>query len=319
MKRNKLPYLLLACLLIAGCGKSEEKKSKAVPAVPSVNSESIKISQVVCTGKVEPEGKITNLAVYSGGVVAEIYKRDGDSIRKNEAIMKLDDEIEQIRVSQFRAMVLTQESQLEMDKLTVDELEARLRNKQKLLESSRTLADKGAETSQYVDDLATEVTTLSLIADRNMASVKMSQAKLKDLREQLRLSEAEASRKTLRSPIDGTILEMHVTQGSAVNQFSGYADIAPSGPRIVRAEVDELFASRVKMDMPADIRYIGSDSTIASGKIIFLSPFLKKKSLFSEKASDQEDRLVREVKISLTDGSNLILNSKVECVIKLNR
>jgi hypothetical protein len=48
-----------------------------------------------------------------------------------------------------------------------------------------------------------------------------------------------------------------------------------------------------------------------------LSPYLKKKSLFSEKSDDQEDRRVREIKIALINDSGLLINSKVECVIKL--
>ena len=113
------------------------------------------------------------------------------------------------------------------------------------------------------------------------------------------------------------MLEMHIENGSAVNQFEKYAEVAPSGPMTVRTEVDELFAGRLSNGLDADIRFIGSDSVVARGKVIFLSPYLKKKSLFSQKANEQEDRLVREVRIKLEGDNRLILNSKVESVIKL--
>jgi len=79
----------------------------------------------------------------------------------------------------------------------------------------------------------------------------------------------------------------------------------------------ELFAGRLSQGLDADIRFVGSDSVVARGKVIFLSPYLKKKSLFSQKANEQEDRLVREVRIKLEGDNGLILNSKVESVIKL--
>jgi hypothetical protein len=110
---------------------------------------------------------------------------------------------------------------------------------------------------------------------------------------------------------------MLIKKGSAVNQFEQYAEIAPSGPITVRTEIDELFAGRLTNGLDAYIRFIGSDSVIAKGKIIFLSPYLKKKSLFSQKANEQEDRLVREVRIKLEEDNKLILNSKVESVIKI--
>jgi len=112
---------------------------------------------------------------------------------------------------------------------------------------------------------------------------------------------------------------MHIEKGSAVNQFEKYAEVAPSGPMTVRTEVDELFAGRLMKGLDADIRFVGSDSVVAKGKVIFLSPYLKKKSLFSQKANEQEDRLVREVRIKLEGDNRLILNSKVESVIKLNK
>jgi hypothetical protein len=113
------------------------------------------------------------------------------------------------------------------------------------------------------------------------------------------------------------MLEMHIEKGSAVNQFEKYAEVAPSGPMTVRTEVDELFAGRLRIGLDADIRFVGNDSVVARGKVIFLSPYLKKKSLFSQKANEQEDRLVREVRIKLEGDNELILNSKVESVIKL--
>jgi len=204
-----------------------------------------------------------------------------------------------------------------MDVLQLRESEAKLANKKKLLESVRALELKGAETTQTLDDLETEVTTLSLTVEKNNASVKLAGSRLRELAEQVRYAESEASKKILRSPYEGILLEMHIKKGTAVNQFEQYAEIAPSGPITVRTEIDELFAGRLSNGLDADIRYIGSDSVIARGKIIFLSPYLKKKSLFSQKADEQEDRLVREVRIKLEGDNGLILNSKVESVIQI--
>jgi multidrug resistance efflux pump len=197
------------------------------------------------------------------------------------------------------------------------ESETKLANKIKLLESVRALTLKGAETTQTLDDLETEVTTLSLTVEKNKASVKLAASRLRELAEQVRYAEAEASKKTLLSPYDGLMLEMHIQKGSAVSQFEKYAEVAPSGPITVRTEVDELFAGRLRQGLDADIRFVGSDSIVAKGKVIFLSPYLKKKSLFSQKADEQEDRLVREVRIKLEGSNGLILNSKVESVILL--
>ena len=314
---NKRIYLFLIPFIIAACSGSKENKEKSSAASDAVNSAIVDVFEVVGVGKVEPEKEIISLAASTGGVVTDIFRNDGDSIKKDEPLVRLDDELELIRVSQFRSQYNTQKSQEEIDELNLRESEERLANKKKLLESVRVLASKGAETMQTLDDLETEVTTLSLTVEKYSASVKLSASRLRELAEQVRYTEAEASKKILRSPYNGLLLEMHIEKGSAVSQFEKYAEVAPSGPITVRTEVDELFASRLSQGLEADIRFIGSDSVVARGKVIFLSPYLKKKSLFSQKANDQEDRLVREVRIKLEGDNGLILNSKVESVIKL--
>jgi len=310
-------YLVIVPLIITACSGSNEKEEKSVSASNSINSALVDVSEVVGVGKVEPEKEIISLAAATGGIVKEIYRNDGDSIRKDEPLVRLDDELELIRVSQLRSQFNSQKSQVDIDKLNLRESEARLSNKKKLLESVRVLALKGAETMQTLDDLETEVTTLSFTVEKYSASVILSASRLRELAEQVRYAEAEASKKILRSPYEGLLLEMHVEKGSAVNQFEKFAEVAPSGPITVRTEVDELFAGRLRQGLDADIRFVGSDSVVARGKVIFLSPYLKKKSLFSQKADEQEDRLVREVRIKLEGDNRLILNSKVESVIKL--
>jgi multidrug resistance efflux pump len=314
---NKKIYLAVIPLIITACSGNKENEEKPGITSQSVNSATVDISQVVGVGKVEPELEIISLAASSGGVVKEIYRHDGDSIRKDEPLVRLDDELELIKVSQLKSQYNAQKYQEEIDRISLRESQARLANKKKLLESVRTLESKGAETTQTLDDLETEVTTLALAVERNSASVSLAASRLRELAEQVRYAESEASKKILRSPYDGLMLELHIEKGSAVTQFEEYAEIATSGPMTVRTEVDELFAGRLSKGLDADIRFIGSDSVVATGKVIFLSPYLKKKSLFSQKANEQEDRLVREVRIKLEGDNGLILNSKVESVIKL--
>lgn len=275
--------------------------------------------EIVGIGRVEPENEIINLAATSGGVVDEIYKEEGENVKEGDALVKLDDDMEQLRIVQFKSQLITQQTQIAFEKAALLEIEVKLSNKKKTLASVRNLVKKGAETAQNEDDLETEVKTLDLNVEKSKVSIQLAQNKMNELIEQLKLYELEANKKTLRSPYTGILLELLVKKGAAINQFQDYADMAPEGKKIIKAEVDELFCKMLKMGQSVDIRYLGSDKNITSGKIIFLSPFLKRKSLFSEKANDQEDRRVREIKIAFDQIPDLFLNSKVECVIKLEQ
>ena len=309
---KRIAIIMILAGLLAGCGNDNDK----APAVQTtVSARDVKVGQVVGIGKVEPENAIVGLATSTGGIVSAVLKKEGDRIHAGEILVKLDNEKEVLKVEQAKAQVRTQESQVAVEKSNLLEAEAKLRNKQKQLAASATLLSKGAETSQSYDDLATDVAGLEAGLARALANVKLAQSRLEELNVQLRQSEEEAGNKNLCAPRNGVVLDMKVKPGEAISQLAEYAEFAPDGKKIVRAEVDESFASKLFTGQAVDIRFTGTDKVVAKGKIMILSPYLSKKSLFSVKASDQEDRMVREVKIALDGDTDLIINEKVECII----
>ena len=314
---RKFTFLILAASFIYGCSGGDNDIDDSANIPQPVNSALIQVTQIVGVGMVEPEGEIVSLAAQTGGLVTEILKHDGEKVNKGEAILFLDNELEQIRVRQLATQYETQKAQVDIDAAALAESRVKLSNKERLLESVKSLTEKGAETAKTLDDAETEVEALRLNVEKSSAALAFSTGRLQELNTQLEYAVAEAERKILRSPYEGLLLETHVRKGAAVIQYSSYADIAPTARTIVSAEVDELFVNRLRTDLQVGIRHIGSDSTIARGTIYFLSPYLKKKSLFSGKSGEQEDRLVREVKIMLDSDPGLLFGSKVECVIKL--
>lgn len=310
-------YILLTAVIISSCGKKTDENTIPELSAPAVNPVQVSVRIVVGTGRVEPAGDIISLASPTGGIVERIFKNEGDNVKKDEPLIKLDDRLESLRADQLRWQVASQRTEVDLSVISQKQADIKLENRSRYLESTRDLQKKGAETSQNLDDLETDVNTLKMEAEAARSKVDQARSRLKDLESQLGYAQAEVARKTLKAPSDGILLSLDASEGASINQFSSYGDFAPAGPVIVRAEIDELFADRLAEGQQAEIRYVGSDSTIATGKVMYLSPWLKKKSLFTQRAGDQEDRLVREVKVSLDNGSSLILNSRVECVIKV--
>ena len=84
---------LAAAVMFAGCGK-EKEEAKPVEKIKYVVTEPAqirKMSQIFKTDAVlEPEGKIDH-KTEKGGTIAKILKRNGDSVKKGEIVMKLTD------------------------------------------------------------------------------------------------------------------------------------------------------------------------------------------------------------------------------------
>lgn len=303
---------LFLIVLLYGC--SSEKNQTQTTAAISADTQS-KI--IVATGKVEPETDIIALSAPAAGIVKTIFKKDGDPVTKGELLLVLDDEAEQNKIEEIKMQIQTQRTQVELEQTQLKENEVNLRNQQSLLEKSKRLLQSGAETQQAYDDRVHEIKLTEVTIERSKKRIQLALNKTKELSAVLKTAETELQKKQFRSPFSGILLNMQINKGESVNQYFTFAEFAPAGNLMVRAEVDEMFSSNVKPGQKAEIVMTGNDQVIARGEIIMVAPYLKKKSLFSEKPDEQEDRRVREIRIALNDAGNLIINSKVDCKIKL--
>lgn len=306
---------LFALVILASCSKEENEKTTNNATTQQATE--IQPSLVVAIGRVEPENEIINLSATAGGIVKTVFKNDGDNVSQGEALVQLDDDTEQSKINEIKMQLQSQRSQIESEQLQLKEAQLNFDNKNLLLSKTKRLIDSGAEAQQVYDDLSTETKVLDVNVQKAKAAVEISKNKLGELNAQLKSAEIEAQKKLFKSPYAGVLLDMQLAKGEAVTQYSTFAEFAPGGNLIVRAEVDELFSDKVKAGQKVDVVYTGSDKVIATGEIKMVSPYLKKKSLFSESTSDQEDRRVREVRIMLGNPGTLIINAKVECKITL--
>jgi multidrug resistance efflux pump len=314
MKKTIIAAFLTALLI--GCGKPENESKTESERIDSAQiDDTPKI--IIATGKIEPQNGIINVSAPVGGIVEAVLKMDGDSVVQGQTLVQLVDDIEQSKINEIRSQIQTQRSQIVVEQTQIEEAEVNLHNKQDLMLKTKRLVESGAEAQQVYDDLTTEVKIRQVNVDRAKASAQLAKSRLTELTAQLHTAETEARLKVFKAPSNGILLDINLKKGEAVNQFSNYAEFVPRGSLNVRAQVDELYSSKVKIGQQVDIVYRGSDEVIATGEVTMVAAYLKKKSIFSEKTDDQEDRRVREIQIALKNTGGLIINSKVECKIKL--
>lgn len=316
MLHRTLFLLLLFTFVISGCGNREDTPMNGAPAGTNVTRPS-SITEVVGIGRVEPPNDVVPLAAPVGGIVAKVLRRDGDSVHAGDVLVTLNDATEKLAVAQITQRIATQTTQVKLDDANVIETEARLANKRRYAATTELLMKTGAATKQNLDDAETEIRTLEATLSRYRAAVGVSKERLKELQAERISAVHEQDLRTFRAPTDGLVLDMELQVGTSVTQYQAYSQFAPRGENLVRCEVDELFADRVGVGQFVEIRLIGNQDIVAKGVITSISPYLRKKSLFSEKTNDQEDRRVREVVIHVKTSTALLINAKVECFIKL--
>lgn len=307
--------LVLIIMLIVSCSSknqsTEQSQAKDSLYVPT------EINTVVGIGKVEPKSGIVDLASGVGGIVQSVNKQSGDTVEKGAVIITLKQNDDQLNVQKLRNQIATQRQQIQSDQIAVNQYKVQLQNKKQNLTTSKKLAQTGAETKENVASLQTEKAVLRVQLAQSRKAVSIDQSKLNTLQTQLKSAENTLQEKTIKAPSDGVLLSMDAQVGGAIQSLASFASFAPKGPWVVHGEADEMFANRLEIGLGVSIHYIGNAHIITTGKIIYLSPDLSNKSIFTDVPGEQQDRRVRRFKVLLDSPDHLLINSKVECNIHL--
>jgi multidrug resistance efflux pump len=249
---------------------------------------------VVCHGTVDIEG-CTNgylpLAPAQPGEVVEVLAYEGQNVKKGDILLRVDDEAAQQAVALAEIGVRVAERKLakaqrgleqhrhavEAQRAAVEAAKYNVSSNEKKLHRARVLKEKFEQSN---DD---EIAAAADLLDAARAGVAGEEAKLRALeagkpevevqeaedgiaaaRERLKQARYALKKCVLEAPEDGTVLRLGVSKGVLLTAQTRQPPVlfAPARPRVVRAEVEQEFAQRVKMGMPAVITD-DVDSTLA--------------------------------------------------------
>lgn len=309
--KTKPVWLLVSILIIAACNNKKENSGPA--DIPT-------ITRVVGIGKITPQGGVSQLASPASGIVTKVRRKAGDTVKAGDILLIVDETEESLSVREIDSRIASQQHAVESAGSTLLQEKLVLVDKLRRLNDARELLEVGASTGENVRTLQNEYDLAVEQLKKLESDYKMQQAQLEEaiIQRASRLKALE--RMQFRAPIDGTLLDITPRIGEAVDLHETYARISPEGSFIVRAEIDELFANKLAIGQRCSIKLTSGDSILSSNEeILYISPDLKRKSLFSDSGNDLEDRRVREIEITLRHATTVpLIDTKVECVVNLN-
>jgi HlyD family secretion protein len=311
MIKTLLPLLWISLFFFSCGNKKNEKNSMKDTASVRIRE----VTQIVGVASIEPKARIVSLYSETGGVIKKIYHDINDDLKEGDLIMEMDSDVEKAQLQQARSKLLTQGSTINYFKSQEASLQTKLQNAKENYERNERLYKTGGVTKKDLDDSRFNYESMKDDLQAATANVSQQQNKLKEFQSDINYYEKILERKEIKAPANGKILSIDVKVGNSVSSSQAVGDFAPEGPLMAITEVDELFADQVKLGMRAYIRPQGKTDTLAWGKIFLASPYLRKKSLFSDAATNMEDRRVREVRVLLDDKAAVLIGSRVECVI----
>ncbi|WP_373749563.1 efflux RND transporter periplasmic adaptor subunit [Bacteroides heparinolyticus] len=210
----------------------------------------------VATGKVEPRDEVL-IKPQISGIISEIYKVAGQSIKKNEVIAK-------VKVIPELGTLNSAESRVRLAGINATQAETDFARTQKLYKDKLISAEEYEKGEVAVKQAREELQT----AKDNLEIVK----------EGITKNSASFSSTLIRSTIDGLILDVPIKVGNSVimsntlNDGTTIASVANMNDLIFRGNIDETEVGRVHEGMSVKLT-IGALQNLSFNAILeYISP-----------------------------------------------
>jgi multidrug efflux pump subunit AcrA (membrane-fusion protein) len=306
-----ISLIILSALLFSCGGKSPEPKKKAT------NYTLDKIEKLVGVARIEPENKICPIGVEISGRVVSMEVEEGQFVKKGQLIMLLDESTELAQVQQSASKLVTRTQRVKSLEAKIAAIQIKLKAAEVNSRRDRTLANAKAGTEK--DAIDSETNYQNLVADVLIAQADLeeAQAAVKEVGAETNYLNQLKDKKRIYAPEDGMMLYWDVKVGQAVAAGTKLGDFAPDGNLIAITEVDELYAMKVKVGQKVNVNMQGTTNLLTKGTVTYCASYLSKKSIFSDRADNLEDRRVREVHVRVNNPKAVLIGSRVECIILL--
>jgi len=239
-------------------------------------------------GRVEPQSGLIELGAPPGGRLLSLTVKLGEAVKKDQVLGYLDSYPVQVAARDQAAAQLA---------------EARARQ-----QAETVLGDARVEQAGKKADAESRVA-------RAAAAEALAAIPVASLQKALAVEEARVDAATLKSPIDGTVLDIPIQPGETIG--NGPALVLGDLRRMrVRAEVYETDIPRVKLGQTTTIRSPALDKPL-TGRIVEIGLMVFKNSVLSGDPAARVDARIVPVRIELDDGSAVanLSNLTVDVVI----
>lgn len=231
---------------------------------------------VVFAGVVSPEGNRVTLQHATGGTVNGLLVKEGDTVREGQALVQLDD-------SKLKVALLSTEGQIKGLEGQISNLERVVQLRRDQLRSlseedklMKKLVSEGYFAPSKQRDLERNIMDLQQQLLQSEQNRSMLASQLAELSGRLSTIRSELDSTTLRSPVDGEVVLLHVgIAGSVVPPGGKVLDVLPNDRSlVVEGYISSHLAKGITSGLPSVIRVTSvksSGSPTIPSRLIFVS------------------------------------------------
>lgn len=314
---NNISGALLCLFLIVNISCTNKKKENTqVKTSAEILQE---VNLVTAIGKVTSEKGSAIISSKKSGEIKYILVNEGDQVKAGDHLIIISNPLNQVDQDLVAVKLNTLKEQQKVTQRDIEREQIELNYLKEQFLTSKNLYDQQAETkSNFLNDQT------KYLQQQQKVNALLAQGKINESQIQEQGLEIEKTKILLTDYIiaassSGIVTNLEAKLGQNVNTSESLGEISDTADLIIEAEVDELFADKIKLGQKVNFNNLNTKQYIGEGEVIYTSPILSNKSILFESANEAEDRRVRKVKIKPTKtSSTLLINAKLECQIKMN-
>jgi HlyD family secretion protein len=252
----------------------------------------------IASGKADVEGGVIQVAARTAGIVRQVNVQEGDIVRKDEVLARLEDD-------QPRLAAQTAQASLDQAKAQVDALNVQLRAANREYARLERLAPSNFVAVQDLDKAKDAVASAEAGLESQRAAISTASAELAQARYNLELT-------VIRAPADGKIVRRYANPGAGASTLnvSDMFDLEPDTARIVRAEIAEAALPSVYIGQEAELAPEADETKVYVGKVLRRADMFGARKLQSDDPSEKTDERVVEVVVS-ADAAPFLVGQRV--------
>ena len=210
----------------------------------------------VVTGKIQPRDEV-NVKPQINGIVAELYKKAGETVQQNEVIAKL-------KVIPDMNSLSSAQSRLRLSEMNLEQARINYNREKALFDKSLVSAEEFEKVKQALEQAEEEK--------------KISQETLEIVRDGVSSSNKSGSTTLVRSTISGLILDVPVKVGNSVTMSNTFNDgttiatVANMDDLIFDGKIDETEVGRIGVGMPVKITVGALQDLSFDAALEYISP-----------------------------------------------
>ena len=289
--RVVLASALLVLLAACGGGKGDDKKAKDAE---KAQAEAASPYVAIAAGKVDVEGGLVDVAARQPGIVRDVMVQEGDEVKKNQVLARIDDEESRLARNRAAAALHQTEAQVDANRTTLEAAQREVARNEKL-------ATEGFVSPQRVETLRDAVRSARSQMEVQSASIAAARAALAQ-------ADYVVEQHIVRAPDDGRIVRRYANPGTGAStlQVTPLFQLQPHRQRIVRAEVEERSLTAVRAGMRVEIVPEADQSRTYPGTVLRIAEVFGARRLQSDDPSKQTDERVVEVVVDTLEAPVLV-------------